>query len=413
MSTIAVERELSDLGTVPRVALRDCCSAIRGVTFPSGDAKSEPFPRSIACLTTSAVQDEIAWDTARNVPESFMAYEDQVIRTGDLLVSTANSKALVGKLALARAVPGRTTFGAFVTVLRSNDQVNPYYLFYALRTERARRYFFRKSSETTNISNLRVGELLEFELPLPALADQNRIVDRLTRAIDAIDLARQTIETRLSAAQALPAAYLREVFEGAHTANWKRYRLGDLVKRHNDVVHPGDRSEGAAPFVGLEHIESSSGRRLGASTVEFAKMTGRKPTFLRGQIVYGYLRPYLNKVWIAEFDGCSSVDQFAFSVREDLADSDFIAAFMRSGTFLERSRVVTTTGQLPRIGIDEIEAVPIDVPEISKQRRISLQLDGKLQAAQGLVAICQQQLAAVEAMSAALLRAELDGHSEY
>jgi type I restriction enzyme S subunit len=48
-------------------------------------------------------------------------------------------------------------------------------------------------------------------------------------------------------------------------------------------------------------------------------MTGRKPTFKRGHIVYGYLRPYLNKVWVADFDGCSSVDQFAFDVNPELA----------------------------------------------------------------------------------------------
>ena len=34
-----------------------------------------------------------------------------------------------------------------------------------------------------------------------------------------------------------------------------------------------------------------------------SKLTGRKPKFYKGDIVYGYLRPYLNKVWIAEFDG--------------------------------------------------------------------------------------------------------------
>jgi hypothetical protein len=38
----------------------------------------------------------------------------------------------------------------------------------------------------------------------------------------------------------------------------------------------------------------------------------------KGQIVYGYLRPYLNKVWVAELDGYSSVDQFAFGVRPEL-----------------------------------------------------------------------------------------------
>jgi hypothetical protein len=44
---------------------------------------------------------------------------------------------------------------------------------------------------------------------------------------------------------------------------WPRRRLGDVLVRHNEVVHPGERT-GDATFVGLEHIEPNSGRRIGA-----------------------------------------------------------------------------------------------------------------------------------------------------
>ena len=155
----------------------------------------------------------------------------------------------------------------------------------------------------------------------------------------------------------------------------------------------------------MEHIEPNSGRRIGSLTIDLGKLTGRKPTFRRGQIVYGYLRPYLNKVWIADFDGCSSVDQFAFDVRQDLADTHFIAAFMRSETFLRRSEVVTTTGQLPRISIDEIAAVSIELPPVEQQRRIAADLLGRLDAAESVIARSREQLGAAEALPAALLRA--------
>jgi type I restriction enzyme S subunit len=124
-----------------------------------------------------------------------------------------------------------------------------------------------------------------------------------------------------------------------------------------------------------------------------------------GQIVYGYLRPYLNKVWVAEFDGCSSVDQFAFDVRPELADVEFVAAFMRSETFLRRSSIVTTTGQLPRIGIDEIAAVPIEVPPLPIQRRIAGELTESLPVAQAARRAADDRLAAAEALPAAYLRA--------
>lgn len=187
------------------------------------------------------------------------------------------------------------------------------------------------------------------------------------------------------------------------TGRWPTRRLGDVLVRHNEVIHPGDR-QGEATFVGLEHIEPNSGRRIGSLTIDLGSLTGRKPTFRRGQIVYGYLRPYLNKVWVAEFEGYSSVDQFAFDVRPNLADTEYVAAFMRSETFLRRSSIVTTTGQLPRIGTEQIAAVPIELPPVDVQRRIADALAEQLTAADAARCAAEERLAAAEALTAAYLR---------
>lgn len=189
---------------------------------------------------------------------------------------------------------------------------------------------------------------------------------------------------------------------------WPVRRLGDVLIRHNEVVHPGERT-GEATFVGLEHIEPNSGRRIGSSTLDLGSLTGRKPTFRRGQIVYGYLRPYLNKVWVADFDGYSSVDQFAFDVRPELADTDFVAAFMRSETFLHRASIVTTTGQLPRIGTEEIAAVPIELPPVDVQKRVSSELDERLASTSLARRASQDRMAAVRALFTAYLREVFEG----
>jgi len=250
----------------------------------------------------------------------------------------------------------------------------------------------------------------KWQIPLPPLVEQRRIARILKEHSAAVERARAAAEAQLKAAKALPAAYLREAFEGDESRSWTSYRLGDLIERHNEIIHPGDCTSGEAEFVGLEHIEPNTGRRIGSVRIDLAKLTGRKPTFREGQIVYGYLRPYLNKVWIAEFDGCSSVDQFAFQVRADRADARFVAMFMRSDTFLRRSAVVTTTGQLPRIGIDEIMAVEIDLPPtVAEQARISGSVSDRLATAYRLTASCQTELAVIDAVPAALLRSAFQG----
>ena len=186
-------------------------------------------------------------------------------------------------------------------------------------------------------------------------------------------------------------------------------RLGDVLIPYKEMIHPGDRQSGTAEFVGLEHVESHTGRRLGSLTLDWANLKGRKPTFRRGQIVYGYLRPYLNKVWIAEFDGCSSVDQFAYDVRSDLADTSFVAWFMRSPTYRRRSAIETTTGQLPRIGTEEVAAVEIGLPPLDVQREIDRETDQRFATQQKLNELIQAELAAINALPAALLRRAFAG----
>jgi type I restriction enzyme S subunit len=123
-------------------------------------------------------------------------------------------------------------------------------------------------------------------------------------------------------------------------------RLGEVLELRNEIVHPRDRPSGEATFVGFEHIESGTGRRIGSTRIRLEDLTGRKALFHQGDIVYGYLRPYLNKVWLAEFTGYCSVDQYVFRVRPDV-DPKYVAWFLRSPAYLESAPIDQTPGQTP------------------------------------------------------------------
>jgi len=191
-------------------------------------------------------------------------------------------------------------------------------------------------------------------------------------------------------------------------SDWTLRPLGDVLRLRKEVVHPRDNPRGRTTFVGLEHIESHTGRRIGAVDVEMAELTGRKPRFRTGDIVYGYLRPYLNKVWIAKFDGLCSVDQYVYHVNRELADAEFVAWFMRSPTYLRRAPIDTTPGQLPRIRTEEVAAVSVELPPLQEQRRIAARLREQLgEVARARVAV-QTQISTAESLSAGLLNEVFD-----
>ena len=60
------------------------------------------------------------------------------------------------------------------------------------------------------------------------------------------------------------------------------------LQRHKS----GQRGE--ARYIGLQHIEPHAGRRIGEDVIQIEDLAGRKFRFSPGNIVYGYLRPYLN-----------------------------------------------------------------------------------------------------------------------
>ncbi len=165
-------------------------------------------------------------------------------------------------------------------------------------------------------------------------------------------------------------------------SGWPTVPLRQVLRVRSEIVHPRDKPHGQARFVGLEHIESHTGRRIGELRIQLEELTGRKARFHPGDIVYGYLRPYLNKVWVADFEGYCSVDQYVLQVDGAVGDPKFISQFMRSQAYLSQAPIDETPGQLPRIRIDEILSVPIPCPTIEEQRRIAEALDRQLAGAE-------------------------------
>jgi type I restriction enzyme, S subunit len=151
--------------------------------------------------------------------------------------------------------------------------------------------------------------------------------------------------------------------------------LRELVEFRSELVRPSDGRSGHALFVGLQHVEQHTGRKLGHDDVQLEQLLGRKFVFSTGDILYGSLRPYLNKVWIAEHDGLCSVDQFVLRPRAPLVEARFLAAYLRSYTFLAMAAGEASFVDLPRIRRDRLGSIPVPVPSPDEQRRIVGRID--------------------------------------
>lgn len=217
-----------------KVKLGDACEFIRGVTFPSSEGETKPFAGAIACLTTSGVQREVAWESRRFIPRARLGKDSQLLRSGDILISTANSKELVGKSCLVHRTPFECTFGAFVTGARPANSIVPGYLAYWMTTSEFLGWCYRRSTNTTNISNLRVSELEELELFLPPLSEQRRVVEHLNLA----DRLRRTRRYALELSDKFLAAAFVELF-GKLNSSWPTVSVEELAALKRGSIRTG------------------------------------------------------------------------------------------------------------------------------------------------------------------------------
>ncbi len=350
------------------------------------------------------------WNEFIRVPASSESICKYQLRPGDVMFNNTNSTELVGKSAYFDGFSESVVYSNHFTRLRAREtQLDSRYLSHWLISQWQAGIFANICNRWIGQSAVKNDKLLALEIPLPPLLEQRRIAAILNEQLAAVEKARAAAEAQLQAAESLLAAYLREVFEGEEAKGWERVRLGELLTLRKEVIHPYDNPVGPAKFVGLEHIESGTGIRTGAVDVEMSQLTGRKPKFYRDDVVYGYLRPYLNKVWVAEFDGLCSVDQYVYSVATNKANIGFIAWFMRSATYLKRAPITTTPGQLPRIRTEEVASVEINLPSLDTQRAILAQLDKKLSKAKQTIQSIETQLAVIEQLPATLLRQAFRG----
>src|SRR5689334_6238618 len=79
--------------------LGDLCQVVRGISFPSSDKSLSPGNGMLACLRTANVQENVEWDDLWFIPEHRVRNPDQLLQPNDILISTANSRELVGKVA--------------------------------------------------------------------------------------------------------------------------------------------------------------------------------------------------------------------------------------------------------------------------------------------------------------------------
>lgn len=243
------------------VRLGAVCGFERGITFPSSAKQNERDDENIPCLRTANVQDELELNDLIYVNKKYYKNNiDKLIRKNDIIMSTANSRELVGKTSFVYKVEYPMIFGGFVMALRANKLLSKF-LFYYLRLEFLLGRFRGESTQTTNIANISSSVLGEYTFPLPPLSEQQRIVERIEELFTKLDEAKERLQEVAESFAVRKAAILHKAFTGELigkqvTELVPLENLVDLIKigPFGSSLHESDYIENGIPLVNPKHI---------------------------------------------------------------------------------------------------------------------------------------------------------------
>ena len=160
---------------------------------------------------------------------------------------------------------------------------------------------------------------------------------------------------------------------GEIPGHWGGIPFRRLASVKSKLVHPGDYMD--YPQIAPDSIEKNSGRILHWKTVADSNVESDNHLFFKGQILYSKIRPLLNKVTIAPFDGLCSADMYPI---ETMQNTKFLLYYMLSNAFLESVTNATRDRvKMPKINREELGSIDICVPPLSEQHAIVTYLDDK------------------------------------
>lgn len=184
---------------------------------------------------------------------------------------------------------------------------------------------------------------------------------------------------------------------------WSRVTLGEVV----DVIR-GRSNPLECPhlaFVGMDDVEAHTMRILG--TVPAATMKSSATHFLPGDVLYGRLRPYLNKVVQPDFEGLASAEFIPLTPAQGVR-ADFIRLRINAADFVAYASRLDE-GDRPRVDWDGIRRFEILLPPSAEQERITEAVDSVLSRIDAAVASLERAQVGLKAYRASVLKAAVEG----
>lgn len=335
--------------------------------------------------------------TAKNIEEKY------ILNNNDILI--ARSGNTVGKSYIHKtAIVQEPCFyaGYLIRFVIDDHQISPDFVFIFTKLP-VFNDWVKVTQRVTGQPNINAEEYSNLPIPVPPVNIQQKIVKIYSKALQArvnkIQKAKRLLDgiddylfevlkidknfgetkvnkpilqnlstlvgSRLDPLQFHPEKM--EMIEKIKQKNWCKLKdVRSNVKTVSSKILPNEA------YIGLENIDSYTGDYIPSKEKEAVSSAAK---FKQGDILFPKLRPYLNKVHRAQFDGCCSTEFHVFEARN--IHPDYLTIILRSSMILAQTKHLMTGNTLPRLQTTDVDNLILPFPETTIQEEIVKTISAK------------------------------------
>lgn len=361
-------------------------------------AKSTRKNTGIQMLRITDIQNyQVNWT---NVPFCEIEQDDiskYLLEKGDIVF--ARTGATVGKSFMIKGIIPQAVFASYLIRIKLSNVILPQYLYYFFQTPH---YWRQISSKAKGVGqpNVNATSLSKVNINLAPFNEQYRIVSKIETLFSELDQA----DKGLKKAKQQLKFYRQVILKNAFTNSaGKKSKLGDCVSKIGLRIKPDKKSK--YKFIGLDSINPNSFKLH--QIHEYSNFSSSGISFNKGDILYSRMRPNLNKVYKADFDGVCSGEFFVLKCSDSL-DADFLKYLLHSADFVGYA-TNKAKGDRPRLSYSDFASYEINLMSKIKQERIVEDIDSKFSLIDNLENTINKSIKSIESTRNSILKQAFEG----
>ncbi|MCI0692874.1 restriction endonuclease subunit S [candidate division KSB1 bacterium] len=247
-----------------------------------------------------------------------------------------------------------------------NERIKGYFFFLYFSSR-----FYNRIMQMTaksSVDSVRREMIAKMPVPIPPKTEQEAIAEALSDA----DALIEALEQLIAKKRQIKQGAMQELLTGkkrlpGFSGEWEVKRFGDIAQPRNERIDP--RRTGPHEFcIELEHIGQGTGCLTGYTRAE--TNSSLKCVFQKGDVLFGKLRAYLRKFWMADRGGVCSTEIWVLVAKRSQVISEFLIQLVKLDQFIEVASTAYGT-HMPRSDWNVVKNWEIFLPSVEEQAAIA------------------------------------------